>query len=80
MYACYDVYMRTTITLNDTIYKTLKIHAAQTDTTVSAIVEDAIKEQILEDLYDAQEVEKRKNNPLLPFDDLVKEFKAKGLL
>jgi plasmid stability protein len=72
--------MRTTITLNDKIYKALRIRAAESGESVSAVVEDAIKEQILEDLDDLQAVKKREGESSIDFKDFVKELKADGLL
>ncbi len=72
--------MRTTVTLNDTVYRALKIRAAQTDESVSKIIEDAIKYQILEDMEDIEDAQKRAGEPIYSFDSLVSEFKAEGLL
>lgn len=74
------IIMRTTITLNDKIFKALRIRAAESGETVSAVVEDAIKEQILEDLNDLQTVKERENEPAIDFKKFVKELKADGLL
>jgi predicted transcriptional regulator len=72
--------MRTTITINDTLFKSLKMHAAGTGQTISALVEDAVKEQLLEDAYDLDTIQKRLDEPRLSFDELVKQFKSEGLL
>ena len=72
--------MRTTITINDKLFRALKIRAAETDETVSSIVEDAVKYQLLEDLEDIETAKKRQNEPTLSFDSLVAELKAEGLL
>lgn len=72
--------MRTTITLNDTIYKAIRIRAAESGESVSSVIEDAIKEQILEDLDDLQAVKERGNESALDFRMFVKELKADGLL
>ncbi|HET9174024.1 MAG TPA: ribbon-helix-helix protein, CopG family [Candidatus Saccharimonadales bacterium] len=72
--------MRTTITINDKIYKALRIRAAESGETVSVLVEDAVKEQILEDLDDLQTVKERENEPAIDFKDFVKELKADGLI
>ncbi|MGI9027524.1 MAG: CopG family transcriptional regulator [Candidatus Saccharimonadales bacterium] len=72
--------MRTTITLNDKIYRALKIQAAESSESISSIVEDAIKFQMLEDLDDIEEAKKRENEPTHSFDELVAEFKKEGLL
>jgi len=72
--------MRTTITINDKLLRTLKLRAADADTSVSAIVEDAVKYQILEDFEDIEDAQKRVNEPQYSFNDLVKQYKAEGLL
>lgn len=72
--------MRTTITINDKIYRALKVRAAQTNESISALVEDAVKYQLLEDLEDLEDAKRRQNEPTASFDELVKEFKAEGLL
>ena len=72
--------MRTTITLNDKIYKALKLRAVESGESISAMAEDAIKYQILEDLEDIQTLRERKNEPAIDFKTFVKELKADGLL
>lgn len=72
--------MRTTITLNDKIYKALRIRAAESGESVSAVIENAVKEQVLEDLEDLQIVKQRENESAIDFHAFVKELKADGLL
>ncbi len=72
--------MRTTITLNDTLYKTLRLQAAASDTTISSIVQDALVQQLLEDAEDLEDARARAEEPNHPFDQLVAELKAEGLL
>ena len=72
--------MRTTITLNDKIYKALRIRAAESGESVSSVIEDAVKEQVLEDLEDLQTVKERENESAIDFHSFVKELKADGLL
>jgi predicted transcriptional regulator len=72
--------MRTTITINDKLFRALKIRAAETDETVSSIVEDAVKYRLLEDLEDIGIAKTRQNEPTLSFESLVTTLKAEGLL
>lgn len=72
--------MRTTVTLNDAIARQLKLRAADSDMSVSELIEDAVKYQLLEDFEDIEDAQKRSNEPNYLFDDLVKEFKDEGLL
>ena len=72
--------MRTTTTINDKLYYQLKKRAVDSGVTVSQYIEEAIKNQLLEDIEDLEAIEKRSNEPTYSFDDLVAEFKAEGLL
>jgi predicted transcriptional regulator len=72
--------MRTTITINDDLLRTLKKRAADSDTSVSSIVEDAIKYQILEDYEDIEDAQKRNKEDEYSFDKLVQQYKDEGLL
>ncbi|MEO8105267.1 MAG: CopG family transcriptional regulator [Candidatus Saccharibacteria bacterium] len=72
--------MRTTITINDKLFRSLKLRAVDSDTSVSAIVEDAVKYQILEDFEDIEDAQKRANEQEYSFNDLVNQYRAEGLL
>lgn len=72
--------MRTTVTINDKLYKALKLRAVETDSSVSSLIEDAIKFQILEDFEDIQTAKKRANQDEFLFEDLVKQYKAENIL
>jgi hypothetical protein len=72
--------MRTTITLNDTLFRTIKVRAADVGSTFSDIVEDAIKYQLLEDFEDIDDALARKDEPELLFDKLVATYRAEGLI
>lgn len=72
--------MRTTITINDKLFRALKLRAAETDESISKFVEEAVKYQILEDLEDIDDAAKRKNEPELSFNNLVQQLKTEGLL
>lgn len=72
--------MRTTITINDKLFRTLKLRAAESDKSISALVEDAVKYQLLEDLEDIEDAQARSKEDELSFDELVKQYKSEGLL
>jgi predicted transcriptional regulator len=72
--------MRTTITINDKLFRTLKLRAAESDKSVSTLVEDAIKYQILEDFEDIEDAQARNGEQEYSFDELVKQYKSEGLL
>jgi plasmid stability protein len=72
--------MRTTVNINDKVYRSLKVRAAESDTSVSAIIEEAVMFQLLEDLEDIEDAKHRRYEKTESFDTLLKEFKAEGLL
>ncbi len=72
--------MRTTITINDKLLRVLKQQALDSDATVSSLIEQAITQQILEDLEDLESVRATQHEKIFSFDSLVAEFKAEGLI
>ncbi len=72
--------MRTTITMNDTVFRALKIRAAESDESVSKIIEDAVKYQVLEDLQDIEIANSRVNEPRYSYDAVADKFKREGLI
>lgn len=72
--------MRTTITINDKLYKMLKLRAVESSESISSIVEDALTYQMLEDTEDIEEANRRQNEPSHSFDELVANFKKEGLI
>lgn len=72
--------MRTTMTINDKLYQALKRRALDSGESVSSLVEDALVGQILEDVADIEEAERRRSEVTISHDELVRQFKAEGLL
>ena len=72
--------MRKTITINDKLFRSLKMRAAESDKSVSALAEDAVKYQVLEDFEDIEDAQKRADEKEYSFDNLVKEYKVEGIL
>lgn len=68
------------MTINDELYKRVRRQALERGITVSAFLEEAVVNQLLEDAEDLEAVKQRENEPIYSFDELVKEFKAEGLL
>lgn len=72
--------MRTTITINDKLLRSLKMRSADSGKSVSKLVEEAVTLQMLEDYEDIEDASKRLGEPEYSFKALVKEYKAEGLL
>ena len=72
--------MRTTINFHDSTYRALKIRAAESNSSIGSLVEEAVINQLLEDAEDIEDAAKRASESVLSFDELVAQFKAEGLL
>jgi hypothetical protein len=71
---------RITVYLNPEFHRALKVKAAETEYSVSDLVNSAVKNALLEDAVDLEAFEKRAGEPLLDFETVVKTLKRDGKL
>jgi len=69
---------RVTVYLKPEYHRALRIKAAETEYSVSDLVNSAVKLALLEDAVDIEAFEKRAKDPLLAFEDVVKTLKRDG--
>ena len=69
---------RATVYLDPKLHQALKIKAAQTERTLSDLINAAIRQILAEDLEDLSAFDERKIEPNLDFQDVLKELKASG--
>jgi len=69
---------RTTVYLDSDLHHALRIKAAETEHSMSQLVEAAIKFSLAEDSIDLAAFEKRKSEPSLPFEDVLKKLTRDG--
>jgi predicted DNA-binding protein len=69
---------RTTLYLDPNLHKALRLKSIALSRSVSEIVNDAIRVSIAEDAEDFEAFEKRGNEPLISYDDMVKRLKKDG--
>ena len=69
---------RATIYLDSDLHKALRIKAAETEHSISELVNDAIKYSLAEDSIDLTAFEERKNEPLMAFENVLKKLKKNG--
>ncbi len=69
---------RTTIYLDKVLHHALRIKAAETDHTISELVEEAVKISLAEDSIDLAAFEERKSEPSLAFENVLKSLKKSG--
>ena len=71
---------RATVYFDETIHRALRLKAAETDRSVSDLVNDAVRQSLAEDAEDLAAFELREPEPEMPFEALVKELRASGKL
>lgn len=71
---------RTTVYLEPGLHRALKIKAATTDQSISALVNDAVREALREDAIDLAAARKRRHEPSRPLEAVLADLKRKRLL
>ena len=71
---------RATIYLDPTLHRALRIKAAETETSVSDLVNVAVRRSLSEDAADLAVFEARARESVLPFEAVVKDLKRRGKL
>jgi len=69
---------RATIYFDENLHKALKIKAAECESSLSELVNDAVKGLLLEDAEDLQAITERKNEKPMSNEKFVKKLKKSG--
>ena len=71
---------RATVYFESHLHRALRLKAAETDTSISELVNDAVKEALAEDAEDLAAFEERAAEPNLKFEEVLKDLKKRGKL
>ncbi|MGH2454416.1 MAG: CopG family transcriptional regulator [bacterium] len=71
---------RVTVYLDPQLHRALRVKAAQTERTFSALVNDAVHRSLSEDAEDHAAFDQRAKEPSLAFEDMLKDLKRRGKL
>jgi hypothetical protein len=71
---------KSTIYFDPQIHKALRMKAAETDSSVSDIVNNAVRFTLSEDAEDIAAFEERASEPNLSFEDVLKDLRKRGKL
>ena len=71
---------RATVYFDETLHRALRLKAAETDRSVSDLVNEAVKLCLAEDAEDLVAFDDRASEADLPFEDVVKRLRASGKL
>ena len=69
---------RSTVYLEPELHRALRIKAAETERSVSELVNEAVKYALTEGSLDLKAFEERKDEPLVRSEDVLKKLKKNG--
>ncbi len=69
---------RATVYFEEPVHKALRLKAAETDQSVSDLVNDAVRRALAEDADDLAAFRERADEPTLAFEDFVADLKRRG--
>jgi hypothetical protein len=69
---------RATIYFHPDIHRVLRVKAAETDQSISELVNEAVKLRLAEDAEDLASFEERAHEPNLPFEEVLKDLRKRG--
>ena len=71
---------RATVYFDSEIHRGLRLKAAETDRSISDLVNDAVKLSLAEDAEDLAAFKERAHEPNMAFEDLLKDLRKRGKL
>ncbi len=71
---------RATVYFDEEVHQALRIKAAEIQTTISELVNEAVRQALSEDAEDLAAFEERKHERDLPFEKVLKDLKRRGKL
>jgi hypothetical protein len=71
---------RTTVYLDPELHRALRLRSAASDTSISEMVNEAVRLALAEDAADLEAVRARKKEPALDFETVVRDLKRRGRL
>lgn len=69
---------RATVYFDPEIHRALRLKAAETDRSMSDLVNEAVQLSLAEDAEDLAAFDNRMNEPNLPYEAVVKDLKRRG--
>jgi plasmid stability protein len=71
---------RATVYFETAVHRALRLKAAETDRSVSDLVNEAVRAQLAEDADDLEAFARRKKEPAISFENFVRDMKRRGKL
>lgn len=71
---------RTTVYLDPELHRALRLRSAESDISISEMVNDAVRLALAEDAADLEALTARKREPAIDFETVVRDLKRRGRL
>lgn len=71
---------RATVYFDETVHKALRLKAAETEQSISDLVNSAVRNTLAEDEADLAAFRDREHEPTLAFEDFLRDMKRRGKL
>jgi len=71
---------RATVYFDENLHRAIRLKAAETDRSISDLVNEAVRQSLAEDADDLAAFDDRASEPDLPFERVVKELRERGKL
>ena len=71
---------RVTVYFEPELHRVLRLKAAETDRSVSELVNEAVRQSLSEDLEDLAAFDERAGEPTLSFENVLRNMKQRGVL
>ena len=71
---------RATVYFDETVHRALRLKAAETEQSISDLVNAAVRSTLAEDADDLAAFRDRAKEPTLAFEDLLRDMKRRGTL
>ena len=71
---------RATVYFEPALHRALRIKSADTDTSISDLVNAAVRDALLEDADDLEDLDKIRREPSIDFETVVRDLKRRGKL
>ena len=69
---------RATVYFDADLHRALRLKAAETERSMSELVNEAVKLMLAEDAEDLAAFEERVSEPTLPFEEVIKDLRRRG--
>ena len=71
---------RATVYLDSALHKALRLRAAETERSISDVVNEAVRTLLAEDTDDLAALRKREDEPTVSFESFVQDLRAQGAI